>query len=427
MSTIKYGLEVYKTRLPNGLVVVTEQVPYVRSVSFGVFLRVGSRSETPDRNGLTHFIEHALFKGTRNRSAAQIAAESDALGGHLDAFTSREMVGFYTKVLDDHLPRAFELIADLITSPAFETAEIDKERNVILEEIKMVEDTPDDLVFEIFSANFYPEHPLGRPILGTPATLRGFKRSHIQDHYEHTYCGANIIIAAAGNLRHEQLLALVEERFGHLPAREFSPISLIPQAKPHITLRHKAELEQSHIVIGVPCPSLVSEERYVTHILTLILGGGMSSRLFQAIREDLGLAYTVFSSISPFSDAGYLSIYAGASTEQLSATISATMEEIKRIKDEPVSDEELQRNKDQLKSSLMLNLESTSARMSALAQQEMTFGRFLSADEIISAVDAVTIESVQRLANDIFRPEALAVAVLGNLKGFAVKQGQLRC
>lgn len=422
-----YELSIRKTRLDNGLVVISEQMPHVRSISFGVFLRTGSRLEARDENGLTHFIEHALFKGTRKRSAAAIAAESDALGGHLDAFTGREMVGFYTKVLDQHLARAFELLADLVTAPAFEAKEIEKERKVILEEIKMVEDTPDDLVFEIFSENFYPEHPLGRPILGTPATLRRFKRPVVADYYDRLYRADNLLLAAAGNVRHDEIVDLASEHFGHLKQSEAAVEISAPSPTAHITLRHKAELEQSHMVIGASCPSLLSEDRYATHLLALLLGGGMSSRLFQSIREDRGLAYTVFSSISPFTDSGYLSIYAGASTEQLTETIAATMEELKRIKAERVGEEELERNKDQLKSSLMLNLESTSARMSSLAQQEMTYGRFFTPDEIMAAIDAVTAGDIERLANDIFRPGALALTLLGNLNGFTVDERELEC
>jgi predicted Zn-dependent peptidase len=419
--------EVRKTRLENGLTVISEQMPHVRSVSFGVFLRTGSRHETVEKNGISHFIEHALFKGTRRRSAAEIAAESDALGGNMDAFTAREMVGFYTKVLDEHLPRAFELIADLVTAPAFDPAEIDKERNVVLEEIKMVEDTPDDLVFEIFSENFYPDHALGRPILGTPQTIASFQRERVREHYETIYRPDNLVIAAAGNLAHERLLELAEQHFGQLQASGAELLSPEPRPSAHITLRHKAELEQAHLVIGAPCPSLVSEDRYVAHILTSILGGGMSSRLFQSIREDRGLVYTVFSATSSFKDSGHLTIYAGASTRQLSKTIDATMAELRRLKQELVSEEELQRNKDQLKAGLMLNLESTFSRMSSLAQQEMIFGDFVSPDEIIASVNAVTAESVRNLANEIFQPDALAVTVLGNLGKFKVKRAQLQC
>lgn len=403
----------------------------MRSVSFGVFLHSGSRHETIEQHGLTHFIEHALFKGTRKRSAAQIAAEADALGGNLDAFTGREIVGFYDKTLDEHLPRAFELLADLITSPAFDPVELDKERNVILEEIKMVEDTPDDIIFDIFCENFYPDHALGRPILGTEDSLATFKRDEVQAWYDEIYRPDNFIFAAAGNLDHEKVIALANEYFGELKPRGSQLNSPAPAPSAPITLRHKAELEQSHLVIGAPCPSLISEDRYVANILSAILGGGMSSRLFQSIREDKGLVYTVFSSVTPFKDCGYLNIYAGTSTDQLHETIDAVMEELRRIKAEPVSEEELRRNKDQLKASLMLSLESTSSRMSALAQQEMTFGRFISPDEIIESVDAVTSDDVERLANEIFREDAIAATVLGDLAGgpskFTLDHSRLRC
>ncbi|MGH9767364.1 MAG: M16 family metallopeptidase [Blastocatellia bacterium] len=429
--SIDHSFDVQRTQLDNGLVVVSEKVPYVRSVSFGVFLHSGSRHEAIERHGLSHFIEHALFKGTRKRSAAKIAAEADALGGNLDAFTGREIVGFYDKVLDERLPRAFELIADLVTSPTFDPVELDKERNVILEEIKMAEDTPDDIIFDIFCENFYPDHSLGRPILGTEDSLVTFKREKVQAWYNEIYRPDNLIIAAAGNLDHEEMVGLAAEYFGELKPRGSRLVSHTPDASAPIVLRHKAELEQSHLVIGAPCPSLLSEDRYVTNIMSAILGGGMSSRLFQAIREDKGLVYTVFSSATPFKDCGYLNIYAAASTDQLRETIDAVMQELRRIKAESVTEDELRRNKDQLKSSLVLSLESTSSRMSALAQQEMNFGRFISPDEIIEGVDAVTAEDVGRLANEIFRAEAIAVTVLGDLAGasgkFTLDRSSLHC
>jgi predicted Zn-dependent peptidase len=422
-----HNFGVHKTKLDNGLVIVSERMSHVRSVSFGFFLRSGSRDESDRRHGLTHFIEHALFKGTKSRSAAQIAAESDTLGGHLDAFTGREIVGFYNKVLDDHLPRAFELIADLLTAPAFAPEELEKERNVILEEIKMVEDTPDDFIFDLFCENFYPDHPLGRPILGTPESLSRFKPKVVRSYYEELYTPQNLVIAAAGNLEHGQLLDLAQTYFGDLKPRASGLLSTTPVAASPIILQHKRDLEQSHLVIGSQCPSAVSEDRYTTTILSVILGGGMSSRLFQAVREDRGLVYTIFASATPFNDCGYLSIYAAASTEQLDQTIAATMDELKRIKNEPVEEEELRRNKDQLKASLMLNLESTSSRMSSLAQLEMTLGRFASPDEIIAQVDAVTAEDLRRVANGIFKPEELAVTVLGDLDGFTLDRAKLQC
>ncbi|MGH9852342.1 MAG: M16 family metallopeptidase [Blastocatellia bacterium] len=429
--SIGHSFDVQRAKLENGLVVVSEKVPHVRSVSFGVFLDAGSRHEAIEQHGLTHFIEHALFKGTRKRSAAQIAAETDALGGNLDAFTGREIVGFCDKVLDDRLPRAFELIADLLTSPAFDPVELDKERNVILEEIKMVEDTPDDVIFDIFCENFYQDHSLGRPVLGAEDSLAKFNREDVQAWYDEIYRPDNLVLAAAGNLDHEELIRLAKEHFGELKPRGSRLTSHTPDPSAPVVLRHKAELEQSHLVIGAPCPSLLSEDRYVANILSAILGGGASSRLFQSIREDKGLVYTVFSSVTPFKDCGYLNIYAATSTDHLRDTIDAVMEELRRMKAEAVSEEELRRNKDQLKASLMLDLESTSSRMGALAQSEMSFGRFISPDQIIERVDAVTTEDIGRLANEIFRSEAIAATVLGDLAGerdqFTLGRSRLLC
>lgn len=423
----KLFFDVRSTRLKNGLVILTERMPYLRSVSFGVFLRSGSRHETLGQHGLTHFIEHALFKGTRNRSVAQIAAEGDSLGGHLDAFTGREMVGFCNNVLDEHLPRAFDLLADLVTAPAFDQTELEKERHVIIEEIKMVEDTPDDIIFDLFCENFYPQHPLGRTILGTAETLATFKDGIVEEYYDQMYRPDNFVLAAAGSFEHEEIIDLAQKYFGHLNPGPSPLAPSTPQPSSPITLRHKAELEQSHIVIGAPCASLVSNDFYTANLLSVILGGGASSRLFQSIREEHGLAYTVFSSINPFKDCGYLTIYAGTSTDQLEPTLKATMAELRRIKQEPVSEEELQLNKDQLKAAVRLNLESASSRMSALAANEMNFGRFISPDEVIEEIDAVTATEVHRMAHEIFHTDKLSVTVLGDLKGFKLKRAQLAC
>lgn len=419
--------DIRKTVLGNGLVIVTEKMSQVRSVSFGAFLRSGSRHEAISLHGMTHFIEHALFKGTGRRSTAQIAEETDALGGYLDAFTAREITGFYNKVLDRHLPRAFELLADLMTNPCFDPNELKKERSVILEEIKMIEDTPDELIFDIFTENIYPDHALGRPVLGTPDTLATFEREKVRSFYEQIYTPGNFVIAAAGNLEHEQVIELAVEYFGSLEARELQLNSTTPTPASRIILRNKLELEQSHLVIGAPCPSALSEDRYVVGILSAVLGGGMSSRLFQSIREERGLVYTVFSSTNLFADCGYLTIYAGASTEQLAETIAATMDELRKIKEESIAADELERNKDQMKASLMLNLESTTSRMSSLAQHEMNFARFISPDEIIDQVDAVSAEDVRRLANQVFSSDALAVTVLGDLNGFMLDRPELEC
>lgn len=418
---------IHKTRLRNGLVIVSEQMPHVRSVSFGVFLRSGSRHETKARHGLTHFIEHALFKGTAQRTAAEIAAETDALGGNLDAFTGREIVGYYNKVLDQHIPRAFELLADLVTAPAFDPIELEKERNVIIEEIKMVEDTPDDLIFDLFCDSFYPDHPLGRTILGTPESLATFSRKKIRAYYDDVYRPDNFVLAVAGNITHEAAVELAKEYFGHLKPRGERLRASCPRPAAPIVLRHKPDLEQSHLLIGAPCPSLVSADRYAVNLLSTILGGGMSSRLFQSVREDRGLVYSVFASVSSFVDCGYFNIYAGASTGHLRETLQVTMEELRRLKREPIPADELRRNQDQLKASLVLNLESSSSRMSNLAQQEMTFGRFFSPAQVEAGVERVTSADLQRLANQIFRTEAMAATALGNLRGFKLRRAQLEC
>jgi len=427
IMTTNHQFDVRKTTLDNGLVIVSEKMPYLRSVAFGIFLRSGSRHETADQHGLTHFLEHALFKGTRKRSVAQIASEGDSLGGYLDAFTGREMVGYCNTVLDEHLPRAFDLLADLVTGPAFDPAELEKERNVIIEEIKMVEDTPDDIIFDIFCENFYPQHPLGRTILGTAETLATFKDGAVESYYDQIYRPDNFVLAAAGNCEHEQIIDLAREYFGHLKPRRAPLASSTPQPSAPITLRHKAELEQSHVVIGTPSVSLVSEDLYTANLLSVILGGGMSSRLFQSIREELSLAYSVLAGVSPYKDCGYMTIYAGTSTDQIEETIEATMAELRRVKAEAISEEELQLNKDQLKAAVRLNLESSSSRMSALAGQEMTFGRFISPDEVIGKIEAVTTVGMQRMANDIFQTDKLSVTVLGDLEGFTLEREQLAC
>ena len=418
---------VRKTRLENGLIVISEEMTQVRSVSFGIFLKSGSRQETPARHGLTHFIEHALFKGTRSRTAAQLAAEADQLGGNLDAFTGREIVGFHDKVLDEHLPRAFELVADLVTAPVFDRLELEKERNVILEELKMVEDTPDDIIFDLFSEGIYPDHPLGRPILGTRESLATFKPELVWPYYREIFVPGNLVLAAAGNVPHEEVVELARRHYGHLPAGEVLAPGQIPLAAAPIALHAREELEQSHLVVGAPCPSAVSEDRYTCHLLSVILGGGMSSRLFQSVREDRGLVYTIYSAINLFSDCGNLTIYAGTSPERLAETIEATMAEVCRLKASPVDPEELHRNKEQLKASLVLNLESTSSRMSALAQHEITHGRHLTTEEIMAGVDAVTPEAIHRLAGQIFEPSRLSATVLGELDGVTLRREDLAC
>ena len=413
--------DIERAELPNGLVVVTERMPHVRSVSVGIWVGTGSRGESPESNGIAHFIEHMVFKGTERRTAEEIAQSMDSLGGMLDAFTAKEMTCFNAKVLDEHLPVAFDVLSDLVLRPRFDEADIAKEKQVVLEEIKMDEDNPESVIHEMFTQNFWRGHPLGLPILGTPDTVPQFSRDTLLECFHSWYAPNNIVITAAGNLEHTRLVDMAVSAFGG--AARAAPVQAhtAPQTHASLEQRHKQELEQVHIVLGVPSYPLAHERRYAASLLNIILGGGMSSRLFQNIRERQGLAYAIFSDVSPYTDSGVLSVYAGTSRETTEQLIRCVVEEFRRIKHEPVSAEELRRAKDHLKGSMMLSLESTSARISNLARQAMYFNRFLSLDEMLAAIEIVTREEVLAIAHDFFEPGRLALTVLGNLKDFQVK------
>jgi predicted Zn-dependent peptidase len=416
-----------KETLPNGLVVISEPMAHVRSVSVGVWVRTGSRREPAELNGISHFIEHMVFKGTEHHSAEEIARSVDSIGGMLDAFTAKEMVCFNAKVLDEHLPIAFDVLSDLVLHPRFDEDDIGKEKSVVLEEIKMDQDNPDYLVHEIFTQNFWRNHSLGKPILGTNKTVSSFSRSQVAECFRRWFAPENMIIAGAGHLEHQQLRDLVAREFGQMkPAGDhYADSAPVPQAR--ITTKSKGELEQVHLCIGVPSYPMVHERRYAIAVLNNILGGGMSSRLFQNIRERQGLAYAVFSELSPYRDTGMLSIYAGTALERAGQVVRSVTGEFASLKDQLVSDEELRRAKDHLKGSLMLSLESTSSRMSNLARQEMYFGKFFTLDEIIASIENVTREEIQEIAREFFRPEHISVTVLGNLNGFQLTREQLAC
>jgi predicted Zn-dependent peptidase len=407
--------------------VITETMPHVRSVSVGLWVGAGSRRETPEQNGISHFTEHMLFKGTTTRSAEDIARSVDSIGGNLDAFTAKELVCFNTKVLDQHLSLAFDVLADLVLRPLFREEDIGKEKGVILEEIKMEADSPDYLVHEIFSANFWKDHPLGKPILGTRETVKRFDRVMLESYYRSVYTPANLIVTGAGNLTHDRLVNLVAEHFRDLPADGAAAADQPPATHARIALRNKKSLEQVHLCLGVPSYPLPHEGRFACYVLNTLLGGGMSSRLFQNIRERQGLAYSVFSELNPYRDTGCLSIYAGTSVESAPKVVASIVKEFRQLKQERVSDEELRRAKDHLKGSLMLSLESTSSRMSNLARQEMYFGRFFSLDELVESIETVTAEDVQRIAQTFFDPRQIALTVLGNLDGFRVGREDLAC
>jgi len=413
--------------LPNGLTILTEEMAHVRSVSIGVWVKSGSRHEQAEANGISHFVEHMVFKGTTTRSAADIARQIDSIGGNMDAFTSKEYICFNAKVLDEHLPIALDVVSDMVLNPVFDSQEIVRERGVVLEEIKMDEDNPDYLVHEIFTQNFWRDHPLGQPILGTKETVRRFEQPLLRDYYQKHFNPGNLIVSAAGHLDHQQLVELVSRRFEHLKTPKNGFHQEAPKTSSRIVMRNKKELEQVQICLGVPSHHIAHAGRYASAVLNTLLGGGMSSRLFQNIRERQGLAYSIFSELSPYRDTGCLSVYAGTSLESTPRVVESVMGEFRELKANPIPEDEVRRAKDQLKGSLMLGLESTTARMSNLARQEMYFDRFFGLDEILDGIESVTAEDLQALAQEFFRPEAVAVTVLGNLEGLKISREQLAC
>lgn len=420
--------QVSSTKLPNGVTVLSEHMPGLRSVTAGIWVRRGSRHESPDLNGICHFIEHAVFKGTTRRTARDIAIESDRLGGNLDAFTTHEMTGFAVKVADRSLGEAFDLLADLLINPRFEEEDLQREQKVILEEIKMVEDTPDELLGELFNAAYFPDHALGRPIEGTKDTVSSFSQYTISEFHAREFTSANFVVAAAGNVQHEALVDLVVKSFqnyGYNNAQS-NGHGRAPQPAAPILIEQKKELEQAHLVIATPWPDARSSERYAASLLASVLGGGTSSRLWQRVREERGLAYSVGAGGSTFSDVGVFTIYAGTSPEHLDEVLDLSLEEVRRVITESVSEEELKLAKEQAISSILLGLESSSGRVSSLARQEIIHGRRISPEEIIQQIEKVNVQDLQRVARTFFTNESLALGALGNLNGFKVDRHRLQ-
>ena len=391
----------------------------VRSISIGVWLTRGSRHETAERGGIAHFVEHMLFKGTTSRSAEDIAQAIDSIGGQLDAFTAKEYASYYIKVLDEHLPLAIDILSDIVRNPAFSADDLEREKKVVVEEIKMVEDTPDDLVHELFTQGFWENHALGRPILGTRETVESFNADLLRTYFTNAYTAPNLIISAAGNLEHAHVRELIEQKFGSLTQTGEPYTEDAPRVVPKTLIRNK-ELEQSHLCLGVSSYPQKHDDRYSSYVLNTLLGGSMSSRLFQNVREKRGLAYAVFSGLSAYRDAGSFTIYAGCSNEAVGEVIDLCVEELRLVKSAPVPDAELQRSKDHLKGSLMLSLENTASRMSHLARQEIYFDRQFGLDETLVGIERVTREDVQRVAADLFGNGLLSATVLGNVNGLQI-------
>jgi predicted Zn-dependent peptidase len=410
--------------LPNGLRLLTEQMPQVRSVSIGVWLARGSRHEPQERGGIAHFVEHMLFKGTGTRTAEDIAQAIDSVGGQMDAFTAKEYASYYIKVLDEHLAFALEVLSDIVMNPRFSADDIEREKKVVLEEIKMVEDTPDDLVHELFTENFWADHPLGRPILGTKETVESLDAEALTRYFRGAYTAPHLIVAAVGNVDHARVRDLVARTFAALPT-ETTPVAEAPPRVVPCTIIRNKELEQSHVCLGTAGYRQDHKDRYSSYVMNTVLGGSMSSRLFQNVREKRGLAYAVFSGLSAYRDTGSMTIYAGCANDAVGELIDVVIGELRRMKEEPLPDTELRRAKDHLKGSLMLNLESTSSRMSHIARQEIYFDRQFGLDETLEGVERVTPDDIQRVARDLFASDALAATVLGAVNGLQISRERL--
>ncbi|MGA2809530.1 MAG: pitrilysin family protein [Terracidiphilus sp.] len=416
-----------RTVLPNGLIVLTERMEHMRSVAMGIWIKSGSRCEPAETNGISHFVEHMLFKGTRSRSAQLIAREMDSIGGNLDAFTGKETICFNVKSLADHVPIALDVLADLVLNPVFASTDIERERGVILEEIKIDEDNPDVLVHELFTQNFWKDHPLGKPILGTTATVGRLDQKSLFAYHGDRFRGGNMVFSAAGNLDHDRFADELAQKFIGLEGGDTLNELSAPQASARIVLRNKKSLEQVQICLGVPSPPITDDNRYATLILNTVLGGGMSSRLFQTIREERGMAYSIYSDLSPLRDTGTLCVYAGTSAGKALEVVDLILDEFRKLKETPLPDDELLRAKDQLKGNILMGLESSNSRMANLARQEMYFHQFFTAEEVIARIAEVDAAQVQAMAQRLFDPGRIAVTLLGRLDGVKLGRARLVC
>jgi predicted Zn-dependent peptidase len=396
------------------MVVLTERMPQVRSVAVGVWVRVGSRFEKEERAGISHFIEHMLFKGTESRSAEDIARAIDSVGGTLDAFTSRENTCFYAKVLGEHLPLAVDLLSDLLLHPRLDPQDVEKERRVVLEEIKMVEDDPDDLIHDLFAAQFWRGHPLGRPVLGNRESLQRLTAEDVRRHLADFYQPDRVVIAAAGDVQHARVVQLIEKAFGGWHGRSVTRNGSSPVCY-HEAHHEERDSSQLHLVIGAEGLPYSHGHRYAFYLQNAILGSSMSSRLFQEVREKRGLAYSIYSYQASYEDSGLLAVYAGTSSESYLQVLDLIRAEFQRLHDGPVDLEEFQRAKDQLKGNLLLGLESTSSRMTRLAKAEIYFQRYFDLDEIIKGIDGVSPQVFADLNQALFRPERYALTTIGRL------------
>ncbi len=405
---------VKKTTLENGITILTEYIPKVRSAAVGIMVGTGSSSEDEGNLGISHFIEHMTFKGTKKRSAFQIAKELDEIGGRINAFTGKDMTMYFAVVLDRHLNVALDVLADIFLNSSFDPKDIKMERGVVLEEISMYEDTPDELIHDFFAEIVLAGHPAAWPTLGTIKTVKSLTRESLLAYKKKHYVPDNLIISVAGNVRHEAVVNLIKSQFSRLKGRRHSKKHIHPKMEAVAKLKHK-KVEQVHLCLGGGAVSQLDPDRYAFTILDNILGGSMSSRLFQEVREKRGLVYSIYSSITPFRDFGMYYVYAGMGKENLRKVIDLILIELSSIKKVGITEEELKRSKEHLKGTLVLGLEATSSRMSFVARSEHFYGKVVTIDEIFKKVDRVTRSDIIRIAEKYFTKKNLSLAVIGDL------------
>ena len=414
-----------KTVLDNGIRIVSHEMPDNRSVSLGIWVENGSRHESEAESGISHFIEHLLFKGTERRSAAQIAEEMDAVGGNLNAFTSKENTCYYAKVLDENLPLAIDLLSDIFLHSSFDAEEIERERSVILQEISQSEDTPDDYVHDLFNLDFFKNHPIGWPICGRQETVTGFHRDDIVNFFKSRYRPERVVVAAAGNIRHAALVEEMAARLGSIRRERETSQKTGAETLPEMAAGvypHVKSLEQVHLCLGMAGIHQTHPKRYVGYVLNTLFGGGMSSRLFQEIREKRGKAYSVYSFSSSYKDVGYFGVYAGTSLESTEEVVELITKELKKLAAGGITDAELQRTQGQLVGSTMLGLESTDSWMSHIARNEIYFGKSVSTDEICRCIRAVSRDDVIELAGELFQGDGMTLTLLGDFaESFQIK------
>ena len=407
---------VHKSVLSNGVRILTEAMPEMVSSTIGIWVENGSRYETPDENGVSHFIEHLLFKGTNRRTAAQIAEQIDSVGGVLNAFTGKEYTCYYARVLGEDLKMATDLLADLFLDSLFDPAEVDRERQVVLQEISQAEDTPDDFIHDLFNLHFWNGHPLALPIFGSVETVNAINRELLVTFMADRYRAGRVFISAAGAVDHDRLVDECERLFGGIKG-DGQGVPITPPRETVMVLNHPKKLEQAHICIGGPSISQIAPLRYAAYVLNTALGGGMSSRLFQEVREKRGRVYSIFSFLSAFLDCGYFAVYAGTNPDWVDEVIEVTLKEIAKVSREGLTPAELARAKSQLKGNMLLGMESTESRMNRLARNEIYFRRDIPLEELAGQIERVTNDNVIELAQSCFQPDRMGMVLLGDLKG----------